>query len=155
MKYKVNDEIFDSIDNVLDYCIEDGYHYDDDYFGEWVNDNWGSITIDGFEYYAYDILDNAGDLDSVRDTYAERMNEDDREEAGYQLRHASPGEYVECQRYDIEVLPDEEEPEENDRNETLELTRQFIEDMKCLEESAKAEEQQHELDFMELFQVIK
>ena len=156
MRYKVEEEYFDDINSVLEYCIAEEYHYDDDYFEEWVNDNWGSISIDGYDYYAYDILDRAGDLDNVRGTFMEHMNEGDWEEAEYALNRAQPGDEVDCQCYTIEVLEDEPEEEtgDHDGDDKLEMTRRFIEEQKLIQESMEEEDKKHETDFMELFQVI-
>ena len=153
MRYKVEDEIFNDIDDAIDYCIADDYHCDDDYFEEWVNDNWGCIEINGYDYYAYDVLNNAGDLDNVLSDFEERMNEDDRNEAQYQLRHSNVGDYVDCQAYTIEVI-DDEEAKDVDGDTRIEMTRKFIEEQKIIEKSAKEEELKNEADFMELFQVI-
>ena len=154
MRYKVDDEIFYDIDSAIDYCIAEDYHGDDDYFEEWVNENWGSICIDGYDYYAYDILDNAGNLGDVRDTYMERMNQDDRENTEYELRHAQVGDDVYCQSYTIEVIGDEE-TEDIDGDDAIEMTRRFIAEQKLIKDEAEEEEKKHETDFMELFQVIK
>ena len=155
MRYKVENEIFNDIDDAIDYCITDDYHCDDDYFEEWVNDNWGYIEINGYDYYAYDVLNNAGDLDNVLCDFEERMNESDREEAEYALRHSNIGDYVTCQAYDIEIIDDDEdESGDSDGDDKIEMTRKFIEEQKQLVETAKEQEKKHDADFMELFQVI-
>ena len=87
MKYKVEDRIFDDIEDVLDYCIESDYHSDDDYFEEWVNER----------YTAYEVLDQGYSLDNLLDDFCEQQNENDWDDARYELNHADVGDEVECQ----------------------------------------------------------
>ena len=156
MKYKVlyEDKIFDEIEDVLEFCIDDEYHWDDDYFEEWVNDNWGSIDINGYDYYAYDILDRAGDLDSVREDYCENLNENDYDEARYALRRANVGDTIDIQAYEVEVIDDGEEEEEEEADNKIDQVRTYLEEQKILEDSAAEAAKQKEDDLMKLFQVI-
>ena len=158
MRYKVmeDDRIVDDIDDVLEHCIDYEYHWDDDYFEEWVNENWGYITIDGYDYYAYDILDKAGDLDSVRDDYCDRCYDDDRDEAEHSLRRAEIGETIDIQAYTVEILDDEYEvdAEEEEPTNKVEEVRWYLEEQKMLEDSAAEEAKKREENLMKLFQVI-
>lgn len=161
MQYKVGDEIFDDYEDAIECCISKDYHEDDDYFTDWVNENYDSVEINGTTYYPYDILDNAGDgnmYDILRE-YCESMNESDADEARYELRHADVGDDIYVQGYTIEVIEDEYDEEEcedggDHDGDAIERTRQYIEDQNVLNELTAAENKKNEDDLMSLFQVI-
>lgn len=158
MRYKYNNEIYYDIDQLLDDLIDYDYHDQDDYFEEWVNETYGSIEIAGDTYYAYDIIDNAGDgnMSYLHEQYNEVENDNDRDNARWELSNANPGDEVYCQDQTIYVLEDEDDEEENDydRDESIENLRRIIseqnERQKVEEERNKAEEN----DIMSLFQVV-
>ena len=155
MRYKVDDEYFDEIDEVLDYCIQDDYHWDDDYFEEWVNDTEDNVTINGETYYPYTILESLApsELEDLREQFCERMNDDDRSEARWGLRNANVGDEVDLQAYTIYVVEDEncEDYDDTDGDITLDELKQKLQDAKRLaEEENKAEEN----DLMDMFQII-
>ena len=122
MKYQIvedEEEIFETIEEAVDYCICDEWHEDDDAFAEWVNDNYESVDINGYYYSAYDIVssmndDNWGDL---KDAYCEECNGRDREEATRSLQRASVGDEIEVQGYTIRVIEDDCETGDFDENE--------------------------------------
>ena len=164
MRYKVNGEIFDDPEDAVECCISEDYHKNDDYFEEWVNDNWGSIEIAGYTYYAYDILDKAGDLYSFLDDFCESMNEADRDDAIYELTHSDEGDEVYCQGDIIECIKDEYDDDEYDDEDyevkfaqpnALERLRIAIEQAQAECESAAAEEKRADDDMLKMFQVIK
>lgn len=156
MRYKVDDKYFDEYEEAIDYCIEERWHEDDDYFKEWVNDTYGSIEINGDWYSAYDILDNmdSSNLDSLLDDFCERMNEDDKDEARYELKRADVGEEIYVHNSTIIVVDDEEDCDGDKAIASIENLRNFIEEQKILKEIAENEEKKNEDDFMSLFQVI-
>jgi len=166
MRYEWNDEIYDSIDNVLDAVISDDYHEDDEYFEEWVNDNYDGTSIYGEWFSAYRIVYNCneslyGDLLS---NYEEEMNDEDRDNARYELENSGPGETVYCQGECIRVIAEDEEQTDNDDDNddeikrrvcaNLDEVRQFINDQKYLEQQAAERSKQEEDDVLELFQVV-
>ena len=158
MKFKVDDEIFYDIRDVLDYCISEDYHEDDDEFEEYVNERYGYITINGEEYYAYDILDemdSSNKYELLRE-YCESQNDNDIEEAEYELDRADPGDEVYIQCYTVEVLEDDTESEESGDydGDNIENVRKFIEEQNILKQSAAAAEKKTEDDMMKMFQVI-
>ena len=161
MKYKVDGEIFDTIDDVLDYCIDDDYHWDDDYFKEWVNDRYGYITIYGEDFDAYDILNemNQDILTDLKEDFCDDQNDVDRRNTEYDLQNAEAGYCITCQRYEIEVIEDEEETGDFDGDETrpcsIEEVRLYLEEQQILKDMAEAENKKNENDMMTLFQVIK
>ena len=157
MRYKVNDKIFDSIDDVIDYCIEEDYHdATEDYFEIWVNDNYDTIYIANQRYRPYDILENFGDLDIVIDDYQYSMNEDDKYNAKYELERADPGDEIDCQRYTILVCEDEDanENEYVDSTASIEELRKYYDDRRVAENLADEEDKKVETDMMSLFQHI-
>lgn len=167
MRYKVEDEIFEDYEDAIEYCISEDFHEDDDYFTDWVNDNYDSVEINGVTYHPYDILDNAGDgnmYDVLRE-YCEAMNESDADDARYELRRTDIGDDIYLQGYTIEVIEDEyddeedeedTETEDNDCNgNAIERTRQYIEDQNMLNELTAAENKKNEDELMSLFQVIR
>ena len=132
MQYRVqrdngDDYVTQSIDDVIDYCISDDYHTeDDDYFQEWVNDNYSGTTINGVDYYAYDILEKFDNLSDVLDLYVESENDHDTENAEYELRHAIDGETIYIQNYEviceeIDVESDCVDPDDQEREDYLKL----------------------------------
>jgi len=158
MKFIVDGETFEDIEAVLDYCISDDYYDDDDYFEEWVNETYGSIEIAGDTYYAYDIIDNAGDgnMNYLHERYNEDKNDNDRDETRYQLEHASDGDEIYCQNYVIKVVDDKDydEEDENENSSRLEDVRRFVDEQKLIEQQKKETDKQNEDAVMTLFQVI-
>lgn len=159
MRYLVNETYYDDIDEVINACIEDDYHEDDEYFEKWLNDECGYITIAGQTFYAYDILNSMNDylFDEERDEFCERMNDDDREDARYELLHAKPGTTVYIHHSEVLCLEDEEEDDDDEnynREESLEAARTFVKEQKLLADAKAAEEKVEEDDIMKMFQVI-
>lgn len=157
--YRVDDREFEDIEDVIDYCCDEDYYDDDDGFEEWVNNDYGSITIYGTTYYAYDILENAdnGDLDSLRDDYKHDCNESDKDNARYELRNADVGDEIYCQGYTIYVCEEntgDTDGDDIDFEERIEMTRRFIDEQKLIAENKIAREKKDEEDLMSLFQVI-
>ena len=160
MKYRVNDVTFDSIEDVLDYCIVDDYHYEDnDDFEEWVNEAYGHIEINGEEYWAYDILNNADDYNyrELRNSYCENENDNDRENAENELLSAEDGDEVYLHGNVIHCYEENEEETgdyDGDDLSSLEMIRAYIEEQKVLAEQQKENDKKNEEDLMKLFQTI-
>lgn len=150
MRYEVDSETFYDIEDVLNYCIEDDYHEDDDEFEDWVNDEYGSITICGDEYYAYDILEKADDHNwsYAKSRYCEEKNDNDREDAIYELTHCKANDYVYIQSYTVYVYDNDISKDEAE--DAVEIARQNIENKRKISE----EEKQDEDKFMSLFQTL-
>ena len=155
MKYRVveTDDVFDSIDDVLGYCIDESYHEDDDYFEEWLNEMYNGVEICGTYYSAYDILSNAddGNLHDALNDFCESQNESDWENADWELRRAKSGDTVYVQAYEVEVIDDESGDYDGDDEEfDIENLRRIVEE-KAVENE---EEKENEKDIMSLFQHI-
>lgn len=152
MQYKVNDEYFDDLDDALDYCIDETYHWDDDDFEEWVNDTEDNVTINGCTYYPYTILEalDTSELDDLHEQFCDQRNREDKDEARWELRNAQVGDEVELQAFTIYVVEDEDY-NDTDGDMTLDELKQKLQDAKRLaEEENKAEEN----DLMDMFQII-
>ena len=158
MKYRVEetDEVYDNIDDVIDACIDEDWHWDDDYFPEWVDENEDHVTINGETYYAYQILSELDDdnLNNLHHDYCEQMNEEDADEARRQLMNASEGDRIEIQNYVVSVVEDDEETGDTDGDGSLDYLRERIQREIELANSEKAEEKKTENDLMNMFQIV-
>ena len=158
MRYHVRDTDmdFDNYEDAVDYCISDDYHWDDDWsFKDYINDSYGSIEIGGRTYYAYDIVEAFDDsmLDDLRSSWCENENENDKDEAIYDLRNAVAGDVIECQAYYIEVIEDEEE-DEDINDDCIEATRRYYDEQTVLAKQNEITEKRMENDMISLFQTI-
>lgn len=153
MKYRVEDSVFETMHEAVDYCISDSWHDDDEYFEEWVNDRESGIEINGTYYNAYEIVCafEDGNWSDLKEQFCESMNDSDREEALYELRHAEAGESVDCQGYTIYVISDTEDCDSDD---CIDNVRQYVEDRKIVEKEEKEKNKQNEDELIKLFQVI-
>lgn len=163
MRYEIvgTEEIFDTIDEALDYCIEEDYYENDDYFEEWVNDNWSEArcTICGYTFEPYEIAKIEDYcIDELLRDFKESMNERDRQEAEYDLRYAGIGYETNVQNYTIRVIEDENEDEEvfdEPSEDLLEQCRKRIEERISEIEAVQNNEKQTEDDIMSLFQILR
>lgn len=156
MRYKVEtydgDEIYDTIEEVLDYCIKDDYHSDDDYFEEWVNECYDNVTINGTTYYPYDILRELdyGELDELKDRYCQSENENDRDNGRYELSHADVGDEIYVQGYTVYVI-DDIPAGDYDSDDALEILRSRLEE---IENIRKQQDESNKKDEQDILQVI-
>ena len=158
MKYLVREtnEVFEDINSVLDYCIDDDYHdRNDDYFEEWINETYEDVHIGGYTYRPYDVLEAMGDLDDFEDSYSESESDNDRDNAYWELKNGSVGEVTYCQRYSIEIIEEESGDYDGDEDiDYVEKTRQYYDEQTCLMKNQEEEEKKNEKDLMTLFQRI-
>ena len=148
----------DDIDEVINYCISSEYHdMNDDEFEEWVDDNYDGVSIAGYSYSAYEILDKFNNLDAVESEYCEYATNNDRENAEYELRHANPGETIYIQGYSV-ICEDEEEPgEDTDGDEAMDAIQVLrMEIQKQKEENEKEARYSDETfaNYLDLFQKL-
>lgn len=129
MRFQIKDDpesIFDDYEEAIDYCIDEEYHREDDYFEEWVNECYGSIEICGVTYSAFEIIDtfDDGNYHDVLYNYCDSENENDRDNARYELVHAHVGDEIYVQNQTIVVIDDElEEVDDETFGESLEELR--------------------------------
>lgn len=163
MRYRVieNNEIYDDVDEAIEQCIEEDWHKDDDYFEEWVNDRYDYIDINGERYMPYDILDNMdqSNLDELRDEYCEYENENDWDNARYELNHGRIGEVVTVHDKTIEIIEDEDENEDEDYNEngyleTVEDVRERLKQENEFKVEQTIQTEKDEKDLMSMFQIV-
>ena len=157
MKYyvKESEETFDDIDEVLDACIDEYYHEDDDYFEEWVNDVYPMITVGPYEYSPYEVLDAMNDLDGIKNDFMESQNENDRDNAYWELEHGNVGDEIYIQAYTIEIIDEESGDYDGDEDvDYVEMTRRYYDEQSSLLKYQEEEEKKTEKDMMDLFQRI-
>ncbi len=149
----------DSLDALLDYCIDYEYWLDDtDNFDESLDYDYGSIQICGYNYSASSVL-KAVDESSYYDelnNWAHSMADNEYDNAKYELRHTNPGDYCYVCNYRVcayEEIDDEDCGGDYDGDEDLKLYKHIEEKHK--EETRVSEENKRlEGEFMNLFQTI-
>ena len=156
MRYRVEvygeeEPIFDTIDEVLEYCIKDDYHEDDDYFEEWVNDCYDRVTINGSTYYPYDILRELdySNLDDLKEQYCENENENDESNARWELGRANVGDEVYVQGYCVHVI-DDAPAGDFDGDDALEILRSRLEEIEKYNKQLNEEEKKDEQDLLQI-----
>jgi len=163
MRYRVieDNEIYDDIDEAIEQCIEEDWHRDDDYFESWVNDRYDYIDINGERYMAYDILDNMdySNLDELRDDYCKDENENDRDYARYELNRGTIGVVITVHNKTIEIIEDEDEPEDEDCDEdgyleTVEDVRERLKQENEFKVEQTIQNEKEEKDLMSMFQIV-
>ena len=156
MRYKINyqEVIFDDIEDVLDYCIQEDYHEDDDYFEEWVNDCYDRVTINGSTYYPFDILNELdfNNLQELKAQYCEESNETDRDQGRYELNRADAGDEVYIQGYEVIVMEDlPEATGDYDGDDELTTLRSRLEE---IENIRKQQDETNKKEEQDLLQII-
>lgn len=152
------DYITTDIDEVIDYCISEDFHADDeDCFENWVNDTCDGTEIAGVNYSPYEILERFDNLSDVIDSYCQYANEEDADNARYELRHADIGERIYIQAY--EVICEEEEPEEEEEfyggdDRSLEALREVVACEQLALETERRLDEENKNDYLSLFQTI-
>jgi len=149
MKYFIVDdeELLDTVDEVLDYCIDEDYHRDDDDFDEWVNDQYDGAEINGYEYSAYEIISSFNDdnWDELKRRFCEERNESDCGDARYDLSEGDIGDEIEIQAYTVRLVEDDYESGDYDGDKEVEV---------YLEEQREKEDKEIEQGIMNIIQVI-
>lgn len=160
MQYRIlrsdgDNYITESISDVIEYCISDSYHdEDDDQFEDWVNDNYCGTTIAGVDYSAYDILDRFDNLSDVVSQYVDSANDSDIENAEYELRHAVDGETIYIQNYEVVCEEIDDEPDEEVCDTDLNILREMIETEQMTIETGKMCDECERENYLKLFQTI-
>ena len=159
MKYRIiNEEVeFDTIGDVIDWCIDDDYHEDDDEFEDWVDEKYDTYYINGYSYSPYEIINAIDDscISELINEYCETMNDDDRERAEDELERADIGDTVEIQGYEVEVVgkDDDLNTGDFDGDEIGYLRERLMED-KANKNIEEEKQNKTEDDLMKMFQVI-
>lgn len=164
MKYRIKgtNTVFENIEDVLDYCIDDDYHDDDNYFEDWVNETYSDykVSLMGYEINLYSIAENCsnGLYNELLDSFKCEMNDYDREEANNELNNADPDDEIEIQAYTVQVIQEEEEEEEEENPETsLDIEDAILRCRKMIEKNLSDQkiemekEKQAEDDLMNVF----
>ena len=166
MYYKIDgeDEIFTDIDSVIEHCIDSDYHWDDDYFEEWVNDCYDYFEIRGVRFQAYDILSNMDEylLDDLHREYCQAENENDECEARYELENADAGDEIYIQGQIVkcfEATGDYDGDKElrdgkQISSNAIENVKAYLAEQKEQETKYAAAEKEKEDELLKMFQVI-
>lgn len=167
MYYKINgeDEIYTDIDSVIEYCIDSDYHWDDEYFEEWINDCYDYIEIRGVRFEAYDILRNMDEylLDDLRKEYCQAENENDECNARYELENADAGDEIYIQGQIVKCFEasgnyDGDKELQDDRKQisskAIEDVKAYLAEQKEQETKYAAAEKEKEDELLKVFQVI-
>ena len=153
MRYKINDDqVLDDIEEVIECCIDCDYHKDDDYFEEWVNDNYDHVEINGETYMPYDIVSNLdySNLRDMQENYCTEENENDEENARFELTHGRIGSVVWIQGNEVLIMDDEYENEEVDSEDSMTALRVRLAQNKAILEQDIQEMKKNELDLLQI-----
>ena len=162
MVYIVDDNQFEDMDEAIDECISDDYHAYDDDFEDWVNDEYEHLTVKGRYFAPYDIFRALDEdiLEELRDDYCAFRNDEDRDEALYELRDANDGDFVYVQDSVIRCVEDPgdydgDEAFDSVANNVIESTKKYIETQHEIQRGVAAAEKEKEEELLKMFQVIK
>ena len=168
MRYRFDDYTYTDIDELFEDIIDGSYHEDDDYFEEWVNDNYGGLEIEGHTFTAYQILYDSNEdyvIDRIKEIYCEEADNNDKADARYDLEHANIGDEVWIQGQKVCVIGDEDEEEEGDEafdevarkslmEEALNNARESIKKLHLKQLETENADKKNEDEMMSLFQVV-
>ena len=157
MLYTIRETEYKSncIENILDRCIEEDYHEDDDDdFRYWVNDCYDSVSVAGYDYSAYDVLAAFEDLGDLLETYKEECNDSDRENGEYELSRANDGDIVYIQRYTVLCEDEDEDAGDTDGDANIEFFREKMARDKIVAEQEQILDEQRQQTYLDLFQTI-
>lgn len=144
------------IDDLIETCYPDDYYEDDDEgFRDYLNEEYGYITIYGEEFSAAEVLEAMNEdvyENRKEDWVADQLNET-RDDAGYTLRHIRAGSYEYVGNFCVYAYEDDA-PEEEMVGITEEM--QFrLEEMTEKEHAEQKEDELRAQNFESLFQVIQ
>ena len=154
------DEIYEDVDEAIGRCIEEDWHRDDDYFEEWVNNRYNSVEINGEWYEPYDILDNMdqSNLDDLRDEYCENENDNDWDNARYELEHYDVGDRVTVHDRTIQIIEEEDEEsgdfDGDEHIENVEDVRARLKEKEAFIVEQTIQNEKEEKDLMSMFQIV-
>ena len=128
MYYSVcdTDQRFDEDDqeSLLNYCLDlDYFEDDDDGFRDYVREQYGSVEVCGYDFDALDILESDDYVycEAKRD-WANNELDNARDNAEYELRHATPGDTIWIGSYEVDVCEYEEEDEEEEEESDIQIS---------------------------------
>lgn len=143
------------IDELIEACYPDDYYEgDDEGFREYLNEEYGYITIYGEDFSAAEVLE-AMDEDTfqnrMEDWVTDQLNAT-RDDAGYTLRHIRAGSYEYVGNSCVYVYEDDALEEEVDITEEMQSR---LEEMTEKEHAEQKEDEIRAQNFESLFQVIQ
>ena len=147
------------IEELLTVCIPDDKYEDDrDSFDNYLDEEYGSISINGINYYASRILYEM-DYNDYTDAFEDRCRitvESDRDDADYTIRHLNAGNSAYIGDYIVYAYDDEEEVDidTDDLQDTCSMIEQRLEAESILLSADAEENERRQTSFDELFQMI-
>ena len=149
-----DDRRFESIADILDYCVTVDYYMDDaDGFDEWIEESEGTVEICGREFSPAEIfrsMDNYG-YEQELQYWAEQQVDTNKSDYRYELEQMTPGDHIIVCNYTIYAYADEED-EDTDGDDlvaaTLELLKQKLDKQKEDEARELAEQSKVDNDFL-------
>lgn len=157
MYFIVTDDNFQSedIEEILDHCMSVEYYENDDYIEEWVNEEWNGVTINGVDYYPYDIVERFGNIGDIVDIYCERQYENDKDNYRYDLRHAEDGDTLYIQGCAVVAHEDGDTDGDNVfAGNSLDEVREFVKNMHIKSEKATEETNAEQCNYLNMFQIL-
>ena len=161
MYYSVcdTDQRFDEDDqeSLLNYCLDlDYFEDDDDGFRDYVREQYGSVEVCGYDFDALDILESDDYVycEAKRD-WANNELDNARDNAEYELRHATPGDTIWIGSYEVDVCEYEEEDEEEEEESDIQISIEATVNAQIELETKEREENKRRADsFESLFQFV-
>lgn len=104
---------YKDLEELLDNIFDTEYYGDSDETNQYINNEYGSINIYGYNYAAAEILEklNQGRYYEIQDRLAREKVEALKAEYRGTLKHMEPGESLEIEGFTIECVINDTEPE--------------------------------------------
>ena len=147
VKYYISDldTYYDTPEEAVDACIDEAWHEDDCYDIEsWINE----------KYTAYEVFSNNLLYSDLVCDFCEEKNDEDRDEALYELEDAENGYVVSVHGTDITVIVEEDEEEDPEESfiDPVDECRMKIEEARLDILKAKEEERKEDNVYLCIFQ---
>lgn len=105
---------YNDLVELLEYVFDPEYYNDSDETNQFINNEYGSISIDGYDYDAAEILENLNQdrYYEIQDRLAREKAEALKAEYRRILEHMEPGESLEIENFTIEYFENKENMEQ-------------------------------------------
>ena len=120
----------DQIGDCIEKICEPEYYQDEDAFNDYIENEYGTVEIYGYEYSAVDVLQEMGGYRDALCDWADNEAESHCGDVEYELRHMSNAETIWLNAYQVTCVETETEEEAESKKAALEAQRQ--EDEKAL-----------------------
>ena len=105
---------YNDLEELFEYVFDPEYYNDSDETDQYINNEYGSISIDGYVYYAAEILENLNQdrYYEIQDRLAREKVEALKAEYRGTLEYMKPGESLEIESFTIECFENKENMEQ-------------------------------------------